>query len=52
MRAFGSVGGLAVQRHRGSGPPFVRLGRRILYRGRDLNRILDTNHVEPGPRAA
>ena len=46
MRVFGTVGSLSIQRHRGIGPPFVRVGRRILYRGSDLNRILDAGRVE------
>ena len=47
MRLLGTPGSLAVQRHKSAGPPFTRLGRRILYRGSDLNSWLDKHRVEP-----
>ena len=47
MRIFGTEGSLALQRHRDQGPPFHRMGRRILYFGRDLNEYLDKHRVEP-----
>lgn len=28
--------GLAAMRHRGSGPPFIKVGRRVLYRWADV----------------
>ena len=52
MRLIGTVGTLAIWRHRGEGPPFTRFGRRVLYRGDDLNAWLDSHRVEPAPRAA
>ena len=47
MRVFGTPGALAVKRCKGVGPPFVRVGRRVLYPGRDLNALLDAARVEP-----
>ena len=47
MRIFGSPGSLAVQRHKGIGPPYFKIGRRVLYRGSDLNAALDAARVEP-----
>lgn len=44
---LGSPPTLAQHRHEGKGPRFVRLGRRVLYRGRDLNEFLDQCVVEP-----
>lgn len=40
-------GTLSQWRHRGEGPRYVRLGGRVLYRGRDLNDFLDSRIVEP-----
>lgn len=39
---------LAQWRHRNMGPAFYRLGRKIIYRGADLNAWADANRVEPG----
>ena len=47
MRLIATVGSLAQWRHYGSGPPFTKFGRRILYLGRDLNRWMDEHRVEP-----
>ena len=47
LRSLGTAGTLAQWRHRGTGPPFVRYGRLILYRGRDLLRWLDEHMVYP-----
>lgn len=40
---------LAQWRHKGTGPAFYRLGRKIVYRGEDLNAWADAQRVEPGP---
>jgi hypothetical protein len=37
---------LAVERHRGVGLPYVRVGRRIRYRAKDIAAYLDANTVE------
>jgi hypothetical protein len=38
---------LAQWRHKGMGPAFYRLGRKIIYRGSDLNVWADAQRVEP-----
>ena len=38
---------LAQWRHKKIGPPFYRLGRKIIYRGADLNAWAEANRVEP-----
>ena len=47
LRPLGSYMTLAHWRHEGRGPAFVRLGRRIGYRGSDLNRWLEAQTVQP-----
>ena len=47
LRPLGSRQTLAHWRHEGRGPAFVRLGRRIAYRGSDLNRWLESRTVQP-----
>ena len=44
---LGSPNALAQRRTRGEGPRYHRIGRRILYRGSDLNRFLEECAVEP-----
>jgi len=39
---------LAQWRHKRTGPPFYRLGRKIIYRGADLNAWAESRRVEPG----
>jgi hypothetical protein len=38
---------LAQWRHRGIGPPYYKLGRKVVYRGSDLNDWLNANRVDP-----
>ncbi len=38
---------LAQWRHKGMGPAFYRLGRKIIYRGIDLNSWAEASRVEP-----
>lgn len=38
---------LAQWRHKRTGPPFYRLGRKIIYRGSDLNAWAEANRVDP-----
>ncbi len=38
---------LAQWRHKGIGPAFYKLGRKIVYRGADLNAWAEANRVEP-----
>jgi len=42
------VGTLRQDRHRGTGLPYVRLGRRIRYRPTDVAAWLDAHTVMPG----
>ena len=46
LRVLGSRGTLAQWRHRGMGPPYIRFGNRVLYKGRDLNEWLDGKRVK------
>jgi hypothetical protein len=38
---------LAQWRHKGMGPAFYKLGRKIVYRGADLNAWAEANRVDP-----
>jgi hypothetical protein len=38
---------LAQWRHKGIGPAYYRLGRKIVYRGADLNAWAEANRVDP-----
>lgn len=38
---------LAQWRHKGTGPAFYRLGRKIVYRGEDLNAWANAQRVDP-----
>lgn len=38
---------LAQWRHKNTGPAYYRLGRKIVYRGADLNAWADANRVDP-----
>ena len=38
---------LAQWRHKGMGPPFYRLGRKIVYHGSDLNAWAEVQRVAP-----
>jgi hypothetical protein len=39
---------LAQWRHKSMGPAFYCLGRKIIYRGTDLNAWAEANRVDPG----
>lgn len=39
---------LAQWRHKGIGPAYYRLGRKIVYRGADLNAWAEAYRVDPG----
>jgi len=43
---------LAQWRHKGVGPAFYRMGRKIVYRGSDLNAWSDAQRVEPSATSA
>lgn len=46
IEAMGSKSKQAQMRHRGTGPSYYRLGRKILYRGTDLNAWADAQRIE------
>ena len=43
---LGDRGKLAQWRHKKTGPAFYRLGRKIVYRGADLNAWAEANRVD------
>ena len=47
LQLLGTPAALANQRSRGEGPRYLKLGKRVLYRGRDLNAYLDECVIEP-----
>ena len=38
---------LAQWRHKGTGPAYYKLGRKVVYRGSDLNDWAETRRIEP-----
>ena len=48
LKVLGDREKLAQWRHKHIGPPFYRLGRKIVYRGADLNAWAESRWVEPG----
>lgn len=47
MRQLGTVDRLAQWRHRGFGPAYIKIGRKVLYCGVDLNSWIEVQRVEP-----
>lgn len=47
LEIIGDKTKLAQWRHKGMEPAYYRLGRKIIYRGSDLNAWADANRVEP-----
>jgi hypothetical protein len=47
LEVIGDREKLAQWRHKGMGPAYYRLGRKIVYRGIDLNAWADANRVDP-----
>lgn len=41
-----SVAGLAQMRYRGTGPRFIKRGRRVLYRWSEVRKYLEQNTVQ------
>ena len=50
LELIGDRDKLAQWRHKGMGPAFYRLGRKIIYRGADLNAWAEATRVDPGKR--
>ena len=46
LRPFGTPGSLAVQRHKGIGPPYHKLGSRVFYKGSDLEKWVEERRIE------
>lgn len=38
---------LAQWRHKNQGPPYYKLGRKVVYRGVDLNAWAETKRIDP-----
>ena len=49
LGAIATRGTLAIWRHQGRGPRYLKFGNRVLYSGADLNAWLDEHIVEPRP---
>lgn len=47
LRILATRGTLAIWRHEGRGPKYVRLGGHVLYEGRDLNAYIDERKIAP-----
>lgn len=47
LDVIGSNEKLAQWRHKSMGPAFYRLGRKIIYRGTDLNAWAESQRVDP-----
>lgn len=47
LNLIGDRDKLAQWRHKGMGPAFHKLGRKIIYRGSDLNAWVEASRVDP-----
>jgi len=47
LNIIGNTTKLAQWRHKNMGPPFYKLGRKVIYRGADLNAWAEAQRVEP-----
>ncbi|MDE2812335.1 MAG: helix-turn-helix domain-containing protein [Gemmatimonadota bacterium] len=47
LAVIATRGTLSQWRHQGKGPPYIKLGNRVLYKGSDLNEWLDARVVRP-----
>lgn len=52
MRVFGSTEKLAQWAHRRTGPAWVKIGRKRVYFGSDLNTFLSDHRTDPSDEAA
>ena len=52
LRFIATTGTLAIWRHKGTGPDYVKVGRRVFYLGKDLNTYLDAQRVSTRKEAA
>lgn len=51
LELIGDTDKLAQWRHKRMGPAFYRLGRKIVYRGSDLNAWSEANRFDPADQA-
>jgi len=51
LNLIGDRDKLAQWRHKDMGPAFYRLGRKIIYRGADLNAWADANRHDPAEQS-
>ncbi|SHH81064.1 MerR family transcriptional regulator [Marivita hallyeonensis] len=47
LEIIGDRNKLAQYRHKGMGPAYYKLGRKIIYHGADLNAWAEANRVDP-----
>jgi hypothetical protein len=47
LELLGDRDKLAQWRHKGVGPAYYKIGRKVIYRGADLNAWLAANRVDP-----
>ena len=52
IQRLGSYSTLASWRSEGRGPRYVKIGGRVMYRGRDLNEWIEAQTVDPANRTA
>lgn len=52
LELIGDRDKLAQWRHKGIGPAYYKLGRKIIYRGADLNAWADAHRIEPASGGA
>lgn len=52
LNIIGDPDKLAQWRHKSMGPAFYKLGRKIIYRGADLNAWAEANRVDPSEGGA
>lgn len=52
LNIIGDRDKLAQWRHKSMGPAFYKLGRKIIYRGADLNAWAEANRVDPSEGGA
>ena len=52
LNVIGNREKLAQWRHKGTGPAYYRLGRKIIYRGADLNAWANAQRIEPSKGSA
>ncbi|UYV36730.1 helix-turn-helix domain-containing protein [Rhodobacteraceae bacterium D3-12] len=52
LELLGDRDKLAQWRHKGVGPAYYKIGRKVIYRGSDLNTWLAANRYDPSQEGA